>query len=173
LKSFSVAIKVENLNLQEEITNLKFVLDQNSKVIQKLKKDNDAKSLLILQTQNGTKGSFKYYFNTLTRPISHLILYLGVPSSQTKANIEKDADLPNSNLSKIQSLYKRILSASDNPAIVDWVKTAESKIASLERDLENTCKALQVSQQMSEDYQKQVCYFHMEKDPLCINLNCI
>lgn len=80
-------------------------------------------------------------------------------STQIKANIEKDADLPNSNLSKIQSLYKRILSASDNPAIVDWVKTAESKIASLERDLENTCKALQVSQQMSEDYQKQVRCF--------------
>ena len=88
-------------------------------------------------------------------------------SSQTKANIEKDADLPNSNLSKIQSLYKRILSASDNPAIVDWVKTAESKIASLERDLENTCKALQVSQQMSEDYQKQVRCFYM------VNFHCV
>lgn len=51
---FKKAAKVENLKLQEEIANLKFVLDQNSNIIQKLKKDNDAKSLLILQIQNGS-----------------------------------------------------------------------------------------------------------------------
>lgn len=76
--------------------------------------------------------------------------------ASVQASIEKNGDLPGANLSKIQSLYKRILSASDNPAIVDWVKTAEAKIASLERELENTNRALDVSQQMCEHYQKQV-----------------
>jgi hypothetical protein len=42
------------------------------------------------------------------------------------------------NLSKIQALYKRILSAFDNPAIIDWVKAGETKISNLERELDNT-----------------------------------
>lgn len=77
--------------------------------------------------------------------------------SASKASIEKDGEaLPPANLSKIQSLYKRILSASDNPAIVDWVKAAEAKIASLERELENTTRALNASQQVCEDYEKKL-----------------
>ena len=77
-------------------------------------------------------------------------------SKVSRPNIEKDGDLPSANLSKIQSLYKKILSASENPAIIDWVKAAETKISNLERELENTSKALDVSQQTCEHYQKQV-----------------
>jgi len=77
-------------------------------------------------------------------------------SNISKPKIEKDADLPGANLSKIQALYKRILSASDNPAIIDWVKAAETKISNLERELDNTGKALDVSQKTCEQFQKKV-----------------
>lgn len=77
----------------------------------------------------------------------------------SRPNIEKDGDLPSANLSKIQALYKRILSASDNPAIIDWVKAAETKISNLERELENTGKALDVCQQTCEQYRKQVVVY--------------
>ena len=49
-----VVVKVENVRLREQIGDLKFVLDQNASLIHKLKRENDAKSLLILQLQNGT-----------------------------------------------------------------------------------------------------------------------
>jgi len=48
-----IAIKIENAQLHEQVADLKFVLDQNATLIQKLKKENDAKSILILQLQNG------------------------------------------------------------------------------------------------------------------------
>ena len=73
-----------------------------------------------------------------------------------RSHIEKPFDLPPSNLSKIQSLYKQILSASEDPAIVDWVKASEGKIKSMEQDVENTKKALEVSEKMCEEYHKKV-----------------
>lgn len=86
-------------------------------------------------------------------------MYVNLDEAQysiSKPNIEKDGDLPGANLSKIQALYKRILSASDNPAIIDWVKAAETKISNLERELDNTGKALDVSQKTCEQFQKKV-----------------
>lgn len=77
-------------------------------------------------------------------------------SKVLRANVERNGDLPSSSLSKIQALYKRILSAADSPAIIDWVQAAESKINNLERELENTNKALNVSQLACENYQKKV-----------------
>lgn len=74
----------------------------------------------------------------------------------SKPSIEKDGDLPAANLSKIQALYKRILAASENPAIIDWVKAAEVKISNLERELDNTGRALDVSQKTCEQFKKQV-----------------
>lgn len=68
----------------------------------------------------------------------------------------KNGELSSSSLWKIQSLYKRILSAADSPAVIDWVQAAESKITNLERELENTNKALNVSQLTVENYQKKV-----------------
>lgn len=50
---FFLALKLENTKLNEKISEFKFVLDQNSAFIQKLKKENDSKSVLILQLQNG------------------------------------------------------------------------------------------------------------------------
>ncbi|KAI9560410.1 hypothetical protein GHT06_014427 [Daphnia sinensis] len=130
-------LKREKSKLQEEINELKFVLDQNTTIIQRLKKENDTKSLLLLQLQNGTvKGESQ--------------------ANKSKPSIEKDGDLPGANLSKIQALYKRILAASDNPAIIDWVKAAEVKISNLERELDNTGRALDVSQRTCEQFQKQV-----------------
>ena len=81
-----------------------------------------------------------------------------------RPNIQKDGELPGANISKIQALYKRILSASDNPAIIDWVKAAEVKINNLERELENSSRALDVSQQSCEQYQKQVGNNHLFLD---------
>lgn len=50
---FFTALKLENTKLHEQIVEFKFVLDQNATIIQRLKKDNDSKSVLILQLQNG------------------------------------------------------------------------------------------------------------------------
>ncbi|XP_032794482.2 centrosomal protein of 135 kDa isoform X1 [Daphnia magna] len=130
-------LKQEKSKLQEQINELKFVLDQNTTIIQRLKKENDTKSLLLLQLQNETaKGESQV--------------------NPSKPSIEKDGDLPGANLSKIQALYKRILAASDNPAIIDWVKAAEVKISNLERELDNTGRALDVSQRTCEQFQKQI-----------------
>ena len=71
-------------------------------------------------------------------------------------HIEKSYDLPQSNLSKIQSLYKQILSAAEDPTIVDWVKACEVKIKSMEQEIDGANKALKVTQSLCEDYQKKV-----------------
>ena len=49
---FVAEVKLENKKLNETIEELKFVLNQNSSVIQKLKKENDSKAVIILQLQN-------------------------------------------------------------------------------------------------------------------------
>ena len=56
---FFPGLQLENTKLHEQIAEFKFVLDQNATIIQRLKRDNDSKSILILQLQNG-KGKSIY-----------------------------------------------------------------------------------------------------------------
>ena len=79
--------------------------------------------------------------------------------------MEKSHELPPANVAKIQSLYKRILSAAENPTIVDWVKTSEYKMNNMERELMNMNRALVVSQQSCEEYRKQVRKMALEWNP--------
>ena len=56
---FFPGLQLENTKLHEQIAEFKFVLDQNATIIQRLKRDNDSKSILILQLQKG-KGKSIY-----------------------------------------------------------------------------------------------------------------
>jgi len=132
-------LMVDNNKLAEQIEDMKFVLARNAEQIKKLNSDNFSKSQIILQLQSEIPEN-----QSQNKP------------PRLRSHIEKPFDLPPSNLSKIQSLYKQILSASEDPAIVDWVKASEGKIKSMEQDVENTKKALEVSEKMCEEYHKKV-----------------
>ena len=127
-------IQIENSKLLDQISDLRFVSEQNSRVIEELKSENDSKARLLLRLQNGISS----------KEVNH------------GPAIEKEKDLPAADLGKIQSLYKRILSAADNPAIIDWVAAAESKMTCMDRDLVNLRRALEVSQKACDDYRRQV-----------------
>lgn len=60
-------LKLENTKLNEKISEYQFVLDQNSEFIQKLKKDNDTKGLLILKLQNGLGKGSSYILVTIKK----------------------------------------------------------------------------------------------------------
>lgn len=67
IKFYSViATQIENSKLQEQISDLKFVLEQNSVLIKQLKAENDSKSLFIVNLQSGEtkeKSSPNYFSN--------------------------------------------------------------------------------------------------------------
>lgn len=154
-------LAIENSKLLEKIEDMKFVLAQNAEQIRKLSKENFSKSQIILQLDSEKPESCIQ--NEQRKSLG---------SQRPKPHIEKPYDLPQSNLSKIQSLYKQILSASEDPAIVDWVKACEVKIKNMEQEIDCTNKALEVTQNMCDNYQKKMVHCETENGLLKAKIGC-
>ena len=132
-------LRTEKSSLAEKSRDLNFIIDQKDATINRLKRESDAKSQMILRLENGKNSNIRLSSTEPDRPC-----------------VERDSDLPPGNAAKIQSLFKRILTAADNPSIVDWVKAAETRIANLELDVANSARALEASRTTCEQYRQQV-----------------
>ncbi len=81
-------------------------------------------------------------------------LILGLKDGNQEGQLIQDEGQapPPEDPAKIRLLFKRILCAAEDPAVIDWVTTIESRMNCLEREASNLRQALEASRQTCQVY---------------------